>query len=125
LVNEERAMKRNRNRVKSPEVEAVGAEEGEHEGDSDLLVEISEEAELFHTPRGESYAAAAVRGHAEAMSAWSAESSCATRGVLSADIADRADNHPGAREKSGPKVPCTRLPSLWAPVRVDASRNEW
>ncbi len=113
------------NRVKSPEVEAVGAEEGEHESDADLLVAISEEAELFHTPRGESYATAAVRGHAEAMSALSAESSCASRGVLSADIADRADNHPGAREKSGPKVSCTSLPPLWVPVRVDASRNEW
>ena len=112
-------------RVKSPEVEAVGAEEGEHESDAGLLIVISDEAELFHTPRGESYAAAAVRGLAEAMSALSAESSCAPRGALSADIADRADNHPGAREKSGPKVPCTRLPSLWAPVRVDASRNEW
>ncbi len=109
-------------RVKSPEVEAVGAEEVEHESDVDLFIAISEEAELFHTPRGESYATAAVRGLAEAMSALSAESSCAARGVLSADI---ADNHPGAREKSGPQVPCTRLPSLWVPVRVDASRNGW
>ena len=114
-----------RKRVKSPEVEAVGAEEGEHESDAGLLIVISDEAELFHTPRGESYAAAAVRGLAEAMSALSAESSCASRGVLPADIADRADNHPGDREKSGPKVPCTSLPSLFAPVRVDASRNEW
>jgi hypothetical protein len=123
LVNEERATKWNR--VKSPEVEAVGAEEGEHESDADLLVAILEETELFHTPRGESYATAAVRGHAEAMSALSAESSCASRGVLSADIADRADNHPGAREKSGPNVLCTHLPSLWEFVRVDASRNGW
>ncbi len=38
------------NRVKSPEVEAVGAEEGEHESDADLLVAILEETELFHTP---------------------------------------------------------------------------
>ncbi len=112
-------------RVKSSEVEAVGDEEGEHESDADLLIAMSEEAELFHTLRGESYATVAVRGHAEAMSALSAESSCASRGVLSADIADRADNHPGAREKSGPKVPCTSLPPLWVPVRVDASRNEW
>ncbi len=122
-MNEERATKWNR--VKSPEVEAVGAEEGEHESDADLLIAISEEAELFHTPRGESYATVPVRGYAEAMSALSAESSCATRGVLSADIADRADNHPGDREKSGPQVPCSSLPSLWVPVRVDASRNEW
>ena len=86
---------------------------------------MSEEAELFHMPRGESYATAAVRGHAEAMSALSAESSCASRGVLPADIADRADNHPRDREKSGPKVPCTRMPSLWVRVRVDAFRNEW
>ncbi len=122
-MNNDRAMKKKR--VKSPEVEAVGAEEGEHESDADLLVAILEETELFHTPRGESCATVPVRGHTEAMSALSAESSCASRGVLSADIADRADNHPGAREKSGPKVPCTRLPSLWVPVRVDASRNEW
>ncbi len=118
-------MKKKRKRVKGPEVEAVGAEEGEHESDADLLVAILEETELFHRPRGESCATVPVRGHTEAMSALSAESSCASRGVLSADIADRADNHPGAREKSGPKVPCTRLPSLWVPVRVDASRNEW
>ncbi len=62
-------------RVKSPEVEAVGAEEGEHESDANVLVAMSEEAELFHTLRGESYAAVVVRGHAQAMSALSAESS--------------------------------------------------
>ena len=31
----------------------------------------------------------------------------------------------GDQEKSGPQVPCTRLPSLWVSVRVDASRNRW
>ena len=55
VPNEERAMMMKRKRVKSPEVEAVGAEDGEHKSDADLLVAISEEAELFHTPRGESY----------------------------------------------------------------------
>ncbi len=109
-MNEERATKWNR--VKSPEVEAVGAEEGEHESDVNVLVAIPEETELFHTPRGESYATV-VRGHTEAMSALSAEPSCASRGALSADIADSADNYPGAREKSGPKDPCTSLPSSW------------
>ncbi len=97
-------------RVKSPEVEAVGAEEGEHESD----VAISEEAELFHMPRGESCATVPVRGHTEAMSALSAESSCASRGVLSADIADRADNHPAIGEKAGRRFP--------VPARLGYSR---
>ncbi len=77
LVNKDRAMKKKR--VKSPEVEAVGAEEGEHERDADLLVAMSEEAELFHTLRGESYATVAVRGHAEAMSALSSRPSPSSR----------------------------------------------
>ena len=114
------------NRVKSPEVEAVGAEEGEHERDADLLVAMSEEAELFHTLRGESYATAAVRGHAEAMSALSAESSCALRGVLSADIADRADNNPAIGKKAGRRFPvpaCLRYSRLFGSTLLGTSGN--
>ncbi len=116
-----------RKRVKSPEVEAVGAEEGEYESDANVLVAISEETELFHTPRGESYATAAVRGLAEAMPALSAESSCASRGVLSADIADRADNHPGRPGKKAdrkfPVPACLRYSRLFGSTLLVSSGN--